>query len=379
MGALREQGHSVIVVGPDDRLDRRMDAGAGNAGGLLGRLPRWLYELAETGYSLISFLKLLRAYRKHRPDAFYERYNLFSLSGVALRWITGLPMALEINAPLYEERDANGGLALRRLARLTERLAWRNADICLPVTATLSEKVRQICGSKSVIEVVHNGVSPAFLTGADRQPVRARFGLHDSLVLGFVGFVRPWHGLDRIIDLLASGILPANSHLLVVGDGPVLPELKRQADKLGVASRITFAGVVQRAEMPKYVASFDIALQPYVVPYASPLKLFEYMALGKAIVAPSSSNIREILSDGRSALLFDPESPDGLANAVVRLAADPAIRLGLGKEAAATIRKKSLTWAENARTVVGLLNGAKNRRMGHRSNLAAKPVSGRAS
>ena len=123
VGALREQGHSVIVVGPDDRLDRRMDAGAGNAGGLLGRLPRWLYELAETGYSLISFLKLLRAYRKHRPDAFYERYNLFSLSGVALRWITGLPMALEINAPLYEERDANGGLALRRLARLTERLS----------------------------------------------------------------------------------------------------------------------------------------------------------------------------------------------------------------------------------------------------------------
>lgn len=99
------------------------------------------------------------------------------------------------------------------------------------------------------------------------------------------------------------------------------------------------------------MAAFDIALQPAVVDYASPLKLFEYLALGKAIVAPRQPNLQEVLADGQNALLFDPTDPQALALALDRLAGDPALRATLATAALATIREKRLTWRENARRV----------------------------
>ena len=96
------------------------------------------------------------------------------------------------------------------------------------------------------------------------------------------------------------------------------------------------------------MAGFDIALQPRAVAYASPLKIFDYMAAGLAIVAPDQPNIREILTDGETALLFDPAGPDALWQAVLRLAADPALRARLGAAACAEIDRRGYTWAAHA-------------------------------
>jgi glycosyltransferase involved in cell wall biosynthesis len=100
--------------------------------------------------------------------------------------------------------------------------------------------------------------------------------------------------------------------------------------------------------MPQHVASFDIALQPDVVPYASPLKLFEYMAMGCAIVAPDSDNIREILAHEQDALLFDHRRPETFGQAVQRLIDEPQLRERLGKGARATLERKNRTWRHNA-------------------------------
>jgi glycosyltransferase involved in cell wall biosynthesis len=94
------------------------------------------------------------------------------------------------------------------------------------------------------------------------------------------------------------------------------------------------------------------------VPYASPLKVFEYMAAGRAIVAPDQPNIREVLRDGETALLFDPGKPGALWEAIGRLAGDPALRARLGAAARAEVLSRDLTWAGNARRVVALLRGA---------------------
>ena len=143
-------------------------------------------------------------------------------------------------------------------------------------------------------------------------------------------------------------------HLLLVGDGPVRDELEQQAQRLGVADHVTFTGVVQRDQVASYVAAFDIALQPAVVAYASPLKLFEYLALGRAIVAPSQANIREVLEDGVNAVLFDPEDEAGLVKAIQRLIEDPALRQRLALKAGATISERGLTWHANAQRVTQL-------------------------
>ncbi|MFZ4515262.1 MAG: glycosyltransferase, partial [Acidimicrobiia bacterium] len=100
-----------------------------------------------------------------------------------------------------------------------------------------------------------------------------------------------------------------------------------------MASRVAFTGVIDRDRVPELVAAFDIALQPAVTPYASPLKLMEYLVLGKAIVAPREPNLLEILTDGDNALLFDDKLPGSFETALTRLCADPALRQHLAQGA----------------------------------------------
>jgi glycosyltransferase involved in cell wall biosynthesis len=178
--------------------------------------------------------------------------------------------------------------------------------------------------------------------------------LTGKLVLGFTGFVRDWHGLDSVIELLARADAPANLHLVIVGEGPAVGSLKAQAESLAVAHKVTFAGLVERDDVARYLAVFDVALLPRCVEYCSPLKLFEYMAAGKAIVAPNQSNIREILSPGESGMLFDPDLPGSFAEMLLRLANDDLMRDRLGRRAQALIGSRGYTWRHNAERVSAL-------------------------
>jgi glycosyltransferase involved in cell wall biosynthesis len=160
--------------------------------------------------------------------------------------------------------------------------------------------------------------------------------------------MRPWHGLDRVIDFIADAGPAAALHLLLIGDGPARDDLMKQAEARGVSGQVTFTGVVDRSRIIEHIAAFDIALQPDVVSYASPLKLFEYMALGRAIVAPDTANIREVIEDGTNALLFDPEQPDTFRTALAKLCQDGELRRRLGQAAHDTIVNRGFTWARNA-------------------------------
>ena len=355
--ALEALGHEVLVVGPRGLRDADLGAESKGVVALKRLVPRRLYEGLELLYSIREFWRLWRVYRRERPDALYERYNLFLLAGVMLKRVTGIPMLLEINAPLVDERRRFGGLANRRLAAWIEQITWQAADRVLPVTEVLADYVRAAGVNPRRISVIQNGVGPEFLAGiADGARVRRRFGLSDKTVLGFTGFVREWHGLERVIDLIAASDPARGLHLLVVGDGPARRSLEERAAARGVAASVTITGVVPRDEVLHHVAAFDIALQPHVVPYASPLKLFEYMALSRAIVAPSFANIREVLVHEESALLFDPADQAAFSAAIERLCADPILRARLGRGARAAIDTMGLTWQANAERIIALLN-----------------------
>jgi glycosyltransferase involved in cell wall biosynthesis len=367
VGALRELGHEVLLVGPAGTQRAEFGADAGMVATLKRLLPASLYELLELGYGCLTFLRLWQAYRQHRPDVLYERYNLYLLAGIWLKRLTGIPMLLEVNAPLVHERSKFSGLANRRLAAWIEGMTWRAADYVLPVTNVLADFVRVAGIPDSRIEVIQNGVGKEFLSGqVQGSGIRQRYQLaDDALVLGFTGFVREWHGLERVIELVADSDPQLKLHFLIVGDGPAVPELKRLATERGLDRRVIFAGLVARHDIVDYIAAFDVALQPQVVAYASPLKLFEYMALGRAIVAPASANICEVLGEGE-AVLFDPADPTAFRRAVERLCQDTALRQRLGKAAREAVDRQGLTWASNARRITGLFEGIrkKPRRLG---------------
>lgn len=352
VSAFRREGHDVVIVGPAHLERSQFGADAGAAGKLKRILPRFLYEAIEFLYSVPAFFRVLRAIRREWPDFVYERYNLFFPSGIWAARMLRRPLILEINAPLFEERSLFGGVSLKWLAAWSEAYVWRRADHVLPVTEQLAQRVVRAGVERDRLTVVHNGIDEShFAVPAEPAAIRNRLGLSRRCVLGFVGFARPWHGLDQVIRHVAAR--PADDlHLLLVGDGPVRHDLERLAAELGVSDRLTVTGIVGRDTVASYIHSFDVALQPAVVEYASPLKLFEYMICGKAIVAPATPNIREILEDGVHALLFDTGQPASLTDALDRLCRSRELRSELGDAARRRITERGLTWTANARRVV---------------------------
>ncbi|MBV8684895.1 MAG: glycosyltransferase family 4 protein [Caulobacteraceae bacterium] len=336
---LRASGHEVRVVGPP--AGERVELGSESGLLTLVRrlLPAFATELAELAYNAPAYWRLARAAREFRPDVIYERYNLFFLAGALLARRRRLPFLLEVNSPLAIERARFHNLRLRRLARWSEGFAWRSADRVLPVTEVLAKQILAAGVPRERVVVMPNGVHPEEFPSPPRLPVR--LGDKEELVLGFVGFVREWHGLDAAIrEIAAWGGRPRLS-LFVVGDGPARRDLEDLAARLGVTERVRFTGLANRSEVPRLIASFDIALQPSAVPYACPLKVLEYMAAGRAIVAPDQPNVRELLVNGYTALLFDPSrQPAGHAmrEAIVRLANDQ--RCGLGS----ALRPEPRSW-----------------------------------
>lgn len=363
--ALRSEGHEVRVVSPGSAEQAPADAAQNNGqmGGDMGwvhqlkaRMPKAVYELMELAYSVVAYRKLMTAARDFKPDVIYERYNLFLLSGLMAKKRLGIPMLLEVNSPLVQERSQHsGGLALERLARWAEGTAWRGADRVLPVTDVLADHVRACGVPDARIQVIPNGINRAhFADAPSPDEAKARLGLQGRLVLGFTGFVRDWHGVDRIVDWMASPQAPAHTQLLVVGDGPVRQSLEEQARRLGLGDRVAFTGVIHRDQVPAHVAAFDVALQPAVTPYASPLKLMEYLVLGKAIVAPATRNLQEILTHDDNALLFDEAVEGSMQDALTRLCTQSDLRARLSLAASETIARLNLTWAGNAQRVVAL-------------------------
>ena len=345
--AFRAAGHEVLVVGPGFYEKTEFGGESSLVATIRRVLPGWAQELAELAYNGPATWRLWRAWRAFRPDVIYERYNLYFLAGAILARLVRAPVFMEVNSPLAEERVKFGGLKLRRLAFAVERFTWRSAALALPVTRVLADIMIAAGVDPKRVQVVPNGIV------LDRFPPRASRAEDAPVVLGFVGFVRDWHGLDTVIDGMAREQAATSVTLAVVGDGPAREALEHQAATLGLADRVRFSGLVPHDQVAAHVMDFDIALQPGVTPYASPLKIFDYMAAGCAIVAPDQPNIREILEHEQTALLFDPASTESRWAAIQRLIQDPALRLRLGTAARASLEQRGYTWDGNAARIAG--------------------------
>ena len=356
---LKRQGQEVTMVCPVLADKSAFGSSGGLVSSLKRHMPQAIYELLELSYNLLIFAKLVRAIVRHKPDVIYERYNLFTVAGVWAARLFRLPLLLEINAPLFDERQRFNGIALKRLARATESYCWRNADRALPVTQVLADQVHARGVPHERISVIPNGVEPErFNPQIPPAPLPA--GASGRLVVGFVGFCREWHELDRVVELIADAKFD-HLFLLIVGDGPARQGIEAAAQRMGIQHRVHLTGLISREQMPQWQAAIDIALQPAVVAYASPLKMLEYMACAKAIVAPDQANIRELLTHEQNALLFAPQDTDQFLEAIARLAADPPLRRQLGQAALSDIQTRPLTWAHNATRIIALATGLQQR------------------
>ncbi|HJT75931.1 MAG TPA: glycosyltransferase family 4 protein [Gemmataceae bacterium] len=356
--ALRAQGHEVLEVSPVPAHEAAGETPVPTwrrrcLTALTGVSPPGVYELLELGYNAVACRNLARAIRRFRPDFLYERYALNTVAGAWVSRRFGVPLLLEVNSPLAEEKRRLGQLVLHGLARRLENDTLRQATRVLAVTGVLRRTLIEQAGlDPERVLVVQNGVRPEAFDrpAAEREARRQALDLRGRLLVGAVGFFRPWHGIDLLLRCVARNpVLRERVHVLLVGENPGLPE---EAARLGIAGQVTFAGSVPHAEVPSYLAAMDIGLIPRAVEYASPLKLFEYLAAGMAILAPRQENLMEILTEGEDAVCFTPEDAAGLEASLLRLVQDEGLRRRLGAAARQTIHRRGLTWAGNAARIV---------------------------
>lgn len=356
--AFEEEGHEVLEVG---LVRHGEDAGERARNGRarwswVVRLPRFARELAEYAYSGLAKGRLIGAAARFEPDIVYERYAFGNAAGVLAKGRIGVPLVLEVNSPLVAELESTRGLALPGLARRLEQRIWRGADLVCAVSGVLAERLRTAGVAEERLLVTPNGVRLEAYAYADREEAaraaRADLGVPPGgPVLGFVGYYRDWHRLDLVIRALSRPEL-ATARLVLVGDGPAGPDLERSAREAGVAERVVLAGRRPHAAIPALLAAFDVALVPAINPYASPLKLHEYMAASLPVVAVDQPNLREVLVDGENALLVPGGDAAALGVALGRLAGDAGLRGRLGAAARRTVVERDLTWRGNARRVV---------------------------
>ena len=266
--------------------------------------------------------------------ALYERLALHSAAGSAAARRLGIPHLVELNAPLLQEAARYRTLAEPEVADMLERSVLRRADLVLAVSGPLA-RYAQARGARRV-SVSPNGVDVGLFapraTHATGKP---------SAV--FAGTLRPWHGIETLAG--AWRLLgPAAPPLTVVGDGAGRRLLE------GAGARMT--GALPHHEVPGVLACADIGIAPYAAdapPYFSPLKLFEYLAAGLAVVAAAIPGVTELV-DERTAVLVPPGDPGALADAVASLAADRRRLARLGRAGRALAEQN--TWGHRAREVL---------------------------
>jgi glycosyltransferase involved in cell wall biosynthesis len=362
--ALQAIGCAVDLAAPEvPASDARRSGGSGWVARAKKWLPRPFYELAELAYSIVAYRRLARRIKADRPDGIYERYSLFLLAGVWARRRFGLPLILEVNSPIALERRQYGGLSWPWLADWAERFVWRRADAILPITQVMAQHLIAAGVDPARIRVVPNGVNEDHYRDLPTsEAAKDRLNLGGRLVIGFTGFVREWDDLERIVRWIAANrAIRPTVQLLVVGDGPARASIEQCARELDVFDRVMFTGVVQREGVPALAMAFDIALQTALVPFASPLCLFEYLALRKAIIAPDQPNHREILRQRVNALLYDPGDSAGVEKALDELTRDEGLRRAIAAAAGDVIAAQGLTWRHHASTVTEILSALAGR------------------
>ena len=287
-------------------------------------------------------------------DMVYERYSLWSYAGMEFASERGIPGILEVNAPLIEEQERYRTLVDRQSAEAVLARATSAASAIVAVSEGVAGWLRAAGVEPGKILVIPNGVDTGRFRPDALPTLAAPAG---AVVVGFTGTLKPWHGLATLTRAfqLAAGQAP-ELRLLVVGDGPQRESMEAALAPLAAEGRVTFTGAVAPGAVPGLLASMDIAVAPYEQIedfYFSPLKLFEYMAAGRAIVASRIGQIPEILSGGATGLLVTPGDADELAGTILALSRSPQLRSALGA-AARRIAVEHHTWDAIAARVADL-------------------------
>jgi glycosyltransferase involved in cell wall biosynthesis len=361
VNAFRELGHEVKVICP--RAARR-EAGleASHAKKVhSGRGFRtFLKQSAELFYNTVTYWRARWGIRTFRPAFIYERYTPLNFGGVLAAKHAGVPLILEVNATYAGSLGCDIEMAYPGVAKWVEQKVLRWANGIVVVSGPLRQCVLERVCDPDKIATTPNAINLNKVRQLDpvreRNLVRQRYGIQQGYVVGFVGSMRRWHGLDFLADCIPKILeQQPDTHFLLVGTGEMESELREIVARDGLASHVTITGAVRHDEVYSLIAAMDVGLSPDTPPYASPMKLLEYMALGAVPLAPDYPPIREIIEDGKTGLVFKPRDPESFIGTIIYLARNENIRSRLSNAACVEVRE-CRNWVRNANEIIDLFH-----------------------
>jgi len=293
------------------------------------------------------------------PDFIYQRYSRFSWAGVEAGLRSNVPLFLEYNgSEVWIGKHWDRTEELELLERC-ERLNLRAASRIFVISEVERNNLLNAGVDDEKIIVNPNGVdADEFRPNVGGREARETLGIPaDTTVAGFLGTFGPWHGVLALAEAIALTPKDASLHFVLIGDGSLRGEVERMLGVSGDLDRVTFTGSVSHDRVPAMLDACDILVSPHVPLadgsdfFGSPTKLFEYMSMGKGIVASRLGQIGDVLIHNETALLVEPGNAAELRDAILSLTRDEAHNRSLG-ETARSIAVSRHTWRQNAERVI---------------------------
>lgn len=342
ISAFRVQGHEVAtcIIGGEHIYGSSNTftySSAGWKGKIKSMIPDLIWQsvkdlnLIRTDHYARECLEMM--IDSFKPDLIYERGFYFMTSGVDAAKEYKIPHIIEMNAPFMEEKEELEGKTLvSDIARKKEKHQATNTDMMVVVSSGLKEYYEENYPAlKERVLVTPNAIDPKNFRIDHRSAseCRERLGIKkDELVIGFVGSIFPYHGVERLLDAyiqIMDEEPDKKVHLLIVGDGEIRSELVRKSMVTRHAEKITFTGNVPYEEVSDYIANMDITVLANSKWYCSPIKIFEYGAMGKAIVSIRTKAVLDVMVDGEDGILVD-DSLEKLKSALKQFIDQPEQR-----------------------------------------------------
>lgn len=311
----------------------------------------------------------IQSYINEKEVSFiYQRYSLNNYTGVLLSHRFKIPFILEYNgSEIWVARNWGKRLKYETISMDIELLNLNAADIVVAVSKPIKDELVERGIQEDKVLINPNGVDPEkYSPDIDGTEIRKKYRLKDKTVIGFIGTFGPWHGAEVLVE--SFGMLIRNNPqyktslmLLMIGDGVKMPIIKESIAKYNITDNCILTGLVSQKKGALHLAACDILSSPHVpnpdgTPFfGSPTKLFEYMAMGKGIVASDLDQIGQILKHGKTAYMVKPGDQKDLVKGLKILVDNKKLRNELGTAAREEV-VQHYTWREHTRKIIEKLN-----------------------
>jgi len=336
--------------------------------------PKIKRPLGELQYNFYAKNRFRKKVLKFEPDFIYYRYTGYTFFVTKIAKELKVPLILEFNSfdtwkIKYWGKRKNSfkkiikSYILYNIVKAIEIYNLRNASLIITVSEQLKIDLLKRGISGENILVNPNGVdqrkfNPNIIKSEICKKLKENLNIEENkIIVGFSGTFGPWHGIPQltksIIEIL-SNKLSDNIHFLIIGDGPLKADMETHISHY---KEVSFVGEVDYSKIQYYLAICDVLVSPHCPQidgnefFGSPTKLFEYIAMGKGIVASNLGQIGKILEDQKTAILVEPGNVDQLTNGILKLANNPSLRRKLGENARKEVLEK-YTWDKNIKNLL---------------------------